>query len=52
MARIIYNFDLELADKEKNWLDQNIYILWEKEPLYIRLTPVSKEALEKFKVKS
>ena len=40
LARIIYNFNMELGDKSEDWLDQNIYILWQKRPLSVILTPV------------
>ncbi len=40
LARIIYNFDMELGDENDDWLDQNIYILWQKRPLPVILTPV------------
>jgi len=27
LAKIIFNFDLELLDEKSNWLDQNVYTL-------------------------
>ncbi|KAF2005008.1 cytochrome P450 ClCP1 [Amniculicola lignicola CBS 123094] len=42
LAKVIYNFDIEL-DKERcgNWIgEQKIYGLWEKGPLYVKLTNV------------
>jgi hypothetical protein len=38
MARMLWHFDMELIDKEKDWLKQPVYILWEKPPLNIKLT--------------
>ncbi|KAH8694348.1 hypothetical protein BGZ61DRAFT_352880, partial [Ilyonectria robusta] len=38
LARIIWNFDLELVEESKNWMkDQHMFILWEKGPLMVRL---------------
>ncbi|KAK8042505.1 cytochrome P450 [Apiospora phragmitis] len=42
LAKIVFNFDLHLADDSKDWLDrQSVYFLWEKPALYMHLTPVS-----------
>jgi hypothetical protein len=40
MARLILDFDLELIDHDKDWMDQKIFTLWEKGPLMVRLKPV------------
>ena len=37
LARIIYNFDLELVDKEDDWFNQRTFILWDKKPLMVRV---------------
>ncbi|KAL1969776.1 hypothetical protein VTN77DRAFT_7285 [Rasamsonia byssochlamydoides] len=42
MARTLWNFDLELEPDSKGWNKQNVYLLWEKKPLNIKLTPVVK----------
>jgi hypothetical protein len=43
MAKVMYNFDLELADKEADWMGgQKVFTLWEKPPLMVRLTPVQR----------
>lgn len=40
LARVLWNFDLRLADDSKDWLGrQKIYLLWEKIPLNMYLTP-------------
>ncbi|KAH7125636.1 cytochrome P450 [Dendryphion nanum] len=42
LAKVLFNFDMEL-DKERsdNWIEkQPIFILWEKDPLWVRLTPI------------
>jgi averantin hydroxylase len=44
LAKIIYNFDIEL-DHERcgDWIkEQKIYVLWEKGPLFVKLTNVRK----------
>lgn len=40
LARLVYNFDLELIDKSEDWLDQEVFFLWKKPPLNVYLTPV------------
>ncbi|KAK3301698.1 cytochrome P450 [Chaetomium strumarium] len=43
LARVLWNFDLELMNESWNWNDQKIYLLWEKGPLMVKLTPVSRQ---------
>jgi len=38
MARMIWHFDMELAEKDVDWLDQPIYFMWEKNALNVKLT--------------
>ncbi|OTB16117.1 hypothetical protein K445DRAFT_300000 [Daldinia sp. EC12] len=41
LAKLIYNFDIELMPESRNWLDdQKNYIAWHKPPLMVKLTPV------------
>ncbi|TPX17045.1 uncharacterized protein E0L32_012302 [Thyridium curvatum] len=40
LAKILYNFDMRLADPNFNWLDQKAYLLWNKPALNVYLTPV------------
>jgi cytochrome P450 len=42
LATIILNFDIELCQESQNWKDQKVFLLWEKWPLYCKLTPVNK----------
>lgn len=45
LARIVFNFDMELVDVTENrdWMKkQLIYNFWEKGLLYVYLTPVKK----------
>ncbi|OTA99206.1 hypothetical protein M426DRAFT_325350 [Hypoxylon sp. CI-4A] len=39
IARLIWHFDIEYA-MEGDWLDQKVYVVWEKSPLWIKLHPV------------
>lgn len=39
LAKVVYNFDMELVDKDFNWLDQKAFNLWSKPPLEVYLTP-------------
>ncbi|KAI8937337.1 hypothetical protein NX059_006543 [Plenodomus lindquistii] len=40
IAKVLYNFDLELCPESKDWSDQRTFILWEKKPLMCKLTAV------------
>ncbi len=45
LARILWNFDLRIADDSRNWLGrQRIYLLWDKGPLNAYLVPVDRAA--------
>lgn len=40
LARIIWNFDMKLADRDEKWIDHNeVYTIWEKKPLKVYMTP-------------
>ncbi|TGJ86345.1 hypothetical protein E0Z10_g2441 [Xylaria hypoxylon] len=39
MARLIWHFDIENAT-DGNWMDQRVYMVWEKGPLHVKLRPV------------
>ncbi|KAF9891541.1 hypothetical protein FE257_004008 [Aspergillus nanangensis] len=40
LARMIWNFDLELDPRSEGWLERNVlHFLWDKPQLYIRLIP-------------
>jgi cytochrome P450 len=41
LAKVFYNFDLELCPESSNWDDQNTYFLWEKKPLICKLKAVN-----------
>lgn len=38
LARVLWNFDMELDPSSTNWADQKTYFLWEKRPLKVRLS--------------
>lgn len=41
LAKVVYNFDLRIAEDSRDWLKgQKAYIVWEKPPLNVYLTPV------------
>ena len=41
MAKVLFNFDLELVDKNIDWLGvQKVFTLWEKGSLMVKLHPV------------
>ena len=41
LAKVLWNFDLELAEKMKegDWTDQKVYLLNEKTPMYVKMRP-------------
>jgi cytochrome P450 len=39
MAKLLWNFDLELCEQDQDWMDRNkTFILWEKVELHVKLT--------------
>ena len=37
IARLVWEFDIELRDKQKNWTDQEVYWSWKKPALMVQL---------------
>lgn len=43
LARVVFNFDMHIADDSKDWMSrQKIFLLWDKGPLNVYLTPVAR----------
>ena len=43
MARMVFDFDMELSERSKNWLKEaKVYTIWKKTELFLRLTPVKR----------
>ncbi|ORY00610.1 cytochrome P450 monooxygenase-like protein [Clohesyomyces aquaticus] len=42
MAKVLWNFDLELVDSKVDWFNQKVFTLWDKAPLKITLKPVQR----------
>lgn len=43
LCKLLWNFDLQLEGNHDNWVDDaRFYILWELQPLKVRLTPVKR----------
>jgi averantin hydroxylase len=43
LAKVLFNFDLELDEgKTGQWLDQKVFTLWEKKPLWVRVRSVER----------
>ncbi|KAL2218231.1 benzoate 4-monooxygenase cytochrome P450 [Thermoascus aurantiacus ATCC 26904] len=40
LAKVLWHFDLALQPESADWTNQKVYILWEKHPLTVKLTPV------------
>lgn len=43
LARLLWNFDLELCEESGHWDQQYTYTLWEKPPLMCRLRDVRQD---------
>lgn len=41
IASILWNFDIELENKEMDWLDQKWYGFFEKNKLRVKMTPAA-----------
>ncbi|KAJ5964510.1 uncharacterized protein N7479_004386 [Penicillium vulpinum] len=39
LARMVLNFDMELDQPEKDWMDQDCFVLWYKPKLMVQLKP-------------
>ncbi|KAH7013966.1 cytochrome P450 [Ilyonectria destructans] len=47
LARMIWNFDLKIADDSRRWIeDSEMYMIWQKNPLHVYLTPRKFEGSE------
>lgn len=43
LARILWNFDLELCKQSQEWAEKlRVYLIWVKEPLMVKVTPVNR----------
>ena len=42
IARLILGFDMELMEDSKDWNKQKVFLLYEKRPLNVKLTEVTK----------
>ena len=38
LARLLWNFDVELCEESSQWMEQKVFFLWEKSPLMVKLT--------------
>ncbi|TID15340.1 putative secreted glycosidase [Venturia nashicola] len=42
LAKIVFNFDLELVGGDVDWLEQDTFILWIKKPLMVKVKSVNR----------
>lgn len=38
MARMLWHFDMELLPESDGWVNQNVFMMWEKPPLKVKLS--------------
>ncbi|XPS69788.1 hypothetical protein M3J09_002040 [Ascochyta lentis] len=43
LARILFSFDIKLAESSRGWMNQKHHILWDKPPLNVYLSQVTRE---------
>ncbi|KAF1940511.1 cytochrome P450 46A1 [Clathrospora elynae] len=37
LTKVLWNFDLELSEENKGWLEQQVFVLWQKTPLMVKV---------------
>jgi cytochrome P450 len=37
LARLVYEFDIQLDDENVDWMNQRVFTLWEKSGMIVRL---------------
>lgn len=42
LAKVLWAFDLRLCDQTGDWLDQKLFLTWQKTPLGVTLDPVAR----------
>jgi hypothetical protein len=42
LAKIFWNFDLELQPESKNWFPHDMFVVWSKPPLHVKLLPIER----------
>ena len=40
ITKALYNFDMHLCPESENWANQDVFTLWEKHPLMVRLKDI------------
>ncbi|KAJ9138730.1 Isotrichodermin C-15 hydroxylase [Coniochaeta hoffmannii] len=43
LTLLLWNFDIELMEESKGWARQKVWMLYEKRPMWVRVTPVRRE---------
>ncbi len=37
LARVLWNFDMQIDKESQGWMEQKEYTLWDKPPLWVKL---------------
>jgi len=37
LAKVVWNFDLDMLENQEDWLDQEAYLVFEPKPLLVKL---------------
>ncbi len=43
LARVVWGFDFEMCEESRGWDRQQVFILWEKGPLVVKLREVVRD---------
>jgi hypothetical protein len=46
LARVLWNFDLQLCEESRGWMKQKSYGLWEKPAMFVRLKEKEKSGVK------
>lgn len=40
LAKVLCSFDLELCADSEDWMEQKVYVLWQKTPMMVKVKAV------------
>lgn len=42
IAKLLWSFDLQLCDQQSDWLDQKLFLTWEKMSLMVKVKAIER----------
>lgn len=46
LTKLLWNFDMELLPESHNWSHQKVFMLYEKKPMWVKVTPVQTKEIK------